>query len=214
MQTPNVFGEPTLAAEGCARFGLPQNLFSSEQGYGAQSRTTAEWQTMRTTLKMGWRLLSLTSSRDCDLIVCGGVYSSAVLTYLVSRIRRVSFIIYSHGEDVTIVGDSWWKKVALNEPFGRQNSPLRIVSSRTANRFERVEGFGMVYLEAGAAGRPSVAGDQGGAPMTNAERRWVRPRNVERLTSSTSRCSWIGSKKYVHSTPEYDPSCASNDDLN
>jgi phosphatidyl-myo-inositol dimannoside synthase len=76
-------------------------------------RVRAEWLNMRSTLQMGTRLASLAASSNYDLIVCGGVYSSAVLAYLVSRVRRVPFIVYSHGEDVTIVGDSWWKKAVL-----------------------------------------------------------------------------------------------------
>jgi phosphatidyl-myo-inositol dimannoside synthase len=76
-------------------------------------RIPAEWLTMKSTFQMGRRLLSLTSSKKFDLVVCGGVYSSAVLAYFVSRVQRVPFITYSHGEDVTIVGDSRLKKAVL-----------------------------------------------------------------------------------------------------
>jgi phosphatidyl-myo-inositol dimannoside synthase len=91
-------------------------------------RVPAEWLNMRSTLQMGQRLLALTSTRNFDLIVCGGVYSSAVLTYLVSRVRRVPFIVYSHGEDVTIVGDSWWKKAVLKRTL--RSSKYTFANSR------------------------------------------------------------------------------------
>jgi phosphatidyl-myo-inositol dimannoside synthase len=93
--------------------GSPEESAFDLSSSAAVHRVRAEWLNMRSTLQMGTRLASLASSTNYDLIVCGGVYCSAVLAYLVSRIRRVPFIVYSHGEDVTIVGDSWWKKAVL-----------------------------------------------------------------------------------------------------
>lgn len=256
-------------------------------------RVIAQWQTLKTVAAMGRELAKLVAKNDYDLIFCGTAYSSAALTYLITRVRRTPYVVYSHGEDVTIVGDSRWKRMLLkralqsskhtfaNSGFtraalehagarhvetlhpsidssayvaatdddaarfvdsiglsGRANnllvtvarlqerkghdvvvqalpmiaaqipdvhylivgkgepntlldlaskkgvrdritivesltdeqlghayraSKLNVLVSR-ADANKEVEGFGMVYLEAGAAGRPSVAGDQGGAP--------------------------------------------------
>jgi phosphatidyl-myo-inositol dimannoside synthase len=73
-------------------------------------RVPAEWQTLKTVVAMGKRLMTLTAKTKYDVVFCGAVYSSAALAYLVTRVRRAPFVVYSHGEDVTIVGDSTWKK--------------------------------------------------------------------------------------------------------
>jgi len=56
------------------------------------------------------RLVWLSLNRRYDLVLCGFAYPSAVLAYL----ARVPFMVYSHGEDVTVVGGSRIKSAVLS----------------------------------------------------------------------------------------------------
>jgi len=56
------------------------------------------------------RLVRLSRSQKYDLVLCGFAYPSAVLAYL----ARVFFVVYSHGEDVTVTEGSRFKSMILS----------------------------------------------------------------------------------------------------
>ncbi len=52
---------------------------------------------------MAARLLFLTLRGGYDVVVCGVAFPSAILAYAAQFLTRVPYVIYSHGEDVTMV---------------------------------------------------------------------------------------------------------------
>jgi phosphatidylinositol alpha-1,6-mannosyltransferase len=76
-------------------------------------RVQGQWQNLKTVAVMGVALDKLLAQNRYDLIFCGTAYSSAALAYLATRVRATPYVVYSHGEDVTIVGDSGWKHLLL-----------------------------------------------------------------------------------------------------
>jgi len=68
----------------------------------------------RSSLMMGVEAFRIIVREKIDRILCGVAYASAIIAYLVTRLLRVPFAVYSHGEDVTCVKGSRKKAVLLS----------------------------------------------------------------------------------------------------
>jgi phosphatidylinositol alpha-1,6-mannosyltransferase len=81
---------------------------------GVIDRVPGSGQRARPVAAMGLRLLSVLASRPrYDLIFCGVAYASAVLAYLATRGLPTPYLVYSHGEDATVVESSKAKRRLL-----------------------------------------------------------------------------------------------------
>ncbi len=96
------------------------------------------------------------------------------LPMIACQVRNVHYLIVGKGDQGRILDLAQElgvrDRVTIMESLSESDlagayraSTLHVLVSR-ADANSEVEGFGTVYLEAGAAGRPSVAGDHGGAP--------------------------------------------------
>jgi phosphatidylinositol alpha-1,6-mannosyltransferase len=108
------FGEPMYA--GCEDF-------DSRQPYIIH-RTAAESQRSSSIIGMGLALLRLIGTRRFDVILCGVAWSSGVLALLARTLLKVPFVIYTHGEDTSIVFGSRYKTFLLKTAFDRCSALL------------------------------------------------------------------------------------------
>jgi phosphatidyl-myo-inositol dimannoside synthase len=108
------FGEPYN--DGCTAFDARQNY--------TIHRIAASAQRGKEILIMAARLFSLTFHKRYDAILCGVAWSSGVICILPRLLRGVPFVVYTHGEDTTVVKGSRWKEALLKASFARASSIL------------------------------------------------------------------------------------------
>jgi len=123
------FGEPLYP--GCGEFDRvqPYRIF----------RVPASGHRSKEILAMAIKLMAAASSKRYDVIFCGVAWSSALLALLPKYLRRIPFIIYTHGEDTTVVVGSKWKESLMRQAF-RHSSGLMTNSNFSKEAVERQGG--------------------------------------------------------------------------
>jgi phosphatidyl-myo-inositol dimannoside synthase len=147
-------------------------------------RVSAQEQNLKSIAAMGRKLLVLCSKTKYDAMFCGTAYSSAALAYLVTRVRRTPYVVYTHGEDVTIVGSSRWKKAWLLRAM-RASGHTFTNSRFTANALGDIVGRGgPASLPEVEVLHPSIDPTEYLASTDDRAARWLRAQGLENRRSN------------------------------
>jgi phosphatidylinositol alpha-1,6-mannosyltransferase len=99
-------------------------MLAAKTSTAVSHRTAAESQRSSSIIGMGLALLRLIGTRRFDVILCGVAWSSGVLALLARTLLKVPFVIYTHGEDTSIVFGSRYKTFLLKTAFDRCSALL------------------------------------------------------------------------------------------
>jgi phosphatidylinositol alpha-1,6-mannosyltransferase len=83
------------------------------------------------------RLIALTARKQYDQVLAGFAFPSAILAHCASRVTGTPYAVYSHGEDVTCVGETGWKRRMLS-PALRRAKVVMANSRFTANAIAKL----------------------------------------------------------------------------
>ena len=86
-------------------------------------------------LAMFVRLVQLSYSRHYDVILSGVAFPSAILAFVVSRITRIPYVVYSMSEDVTCVEGSQRKRKLLARALNAAQNNM-VISRFTQQQVE------------------------------------------------------------------------------